>query len=44
MVGGSVIAADAAHPWEGRRFASAWGSRDILDVILVRTGPSAAAG
>ncbi|WP_405533742.1 ATP-dependent DNA ligase (plasmid) [Streptomyces avidinii] len=36
LVGGNVIAADAGHPWEGWRFASAWGSRDVLDVTLVR--------
>ncbi|WP_244291558.1 ATP-dependent DNA ligase [Streptomyces subrutilus] len=36
LVGGNVIAANAGHPWEGWRFASAWGSRDILDVTLVR--------
>ncbi|MGW7330917.1 ATP-dependent DNA ligase [Streptomyces sp. NPDC054840] len=36
LVGGNVIAAEAGHPWEGRRFASAWGSRDLLDVTLVR--------
>ncbi|WP_327733009.1 ATP-dependent DNA ligase [Streptomyces nojiriensis] len=36
LVGGNVIAADVGHPWEGLRFASAWGSRDTLDVTLVR--------
>ncbi|MFH9799555.1 ATP-dependent DNA ligase [Streptomyces virginiae] len=36
LVGGNLIAADAGHPWEGWRFASAWGSRDVLDVTLVR--------
>ncbi|CAM5276353.1 hypothetical protein SAVIM338S_00064 [Streptomyces avidinii] len=24
------------HPWEGVRFASAWGTRDVLDVTVVR--------
>ncbi|WP_405533766.1 ATP-dependent DNA ligase (plasmid) [Streptomyces avidinii] len=41
LVGGNVIAADAGHPWEGRWFASAWGSRDTLDVTLVRPEPVA---
>lgn len=36
LVGGNVTAADPGHPWTGLRFASAWGSRDILDVTLVR--------
>ncbi|WP_329125104.1 ATP-dependent DNA ligase [Streptomyces sp. NBC_01353] len=36
LVGGNVSAADPEHPWTGMRFASAWGSRDILDVTLVR--------
>ncbi|WP_328774905.1 ATP-dependent DNA ligase [Streptomyces goshikiensis] len=36
LVGGNVITADAGHPWEGWRFASAWGSRDVLDATLVR--------
>ncbi|MFJ3960782.1 ATP-dependent DNA ligase [Streptomyces sp. NPDC090036] len=36
LVGGNVTAAEAGHPWEGLRFASAWGSRDILAVTLVR--------
>ncbi|MDX3540498.1 hypothetical protein PV721_40620 [Streptomyces sp. MB09-01] len=36
LVGGNVIAADAGRPWEGWRFASAWGSREVLDVTLVR--------
>ncbi|WP_369779909.1 ATP-dependent DNA ligase [Streptomyces sp. R33] len=35
LVGGNVTAADTGHPWEGRRFASAWGSRDTLEVTLV---------
>ncbi|MFD0374601.1 hypothetical protein [Streptomyces sp. NPDC127112] len=28
--------AGPGHPWVGVRFASAWGSRDVLDVVLVR--------
>ncbi|MDX2390968.1 hypothetical protein NJL88_13035 [Streptomyces sp. DK15] len=24
------------HPWTGVRFASTWGSRDVLDAVLVR--------
>ncbi|MBT1187245.1 ATP-dependent DNA ligase [Streptomyces sp. CJ_13] len=28
--------ADPGHPWMGVKFAAAWGSRDILDAILVR--------
>ncbi|MFD9458842.1 hypothetical protein ACFWBC_37935 [Streptomyces sp. NPDC059985] len=27
---------DTGHPWTGVRFASAWGSRDVLDAVLVR--------
>ncbi|WP_251050825.1 MULTISPECIES: hypothetical protein [unclassified Streptomyces] len=26
------------YPWKGVRFASAWGSKDVLDVVLVRPG------
>ncbi|MGW6834880.1 ATP-dependent DNA ligase [Streptomyces sp. NPDC054949] len=29
-------AADPGHPWTGVRFAAAWGSREALDVVLVR--------
>ncbi|MEW2374220.1 ATP-dependent DNA ligase [Streptomyces sp. NPDC006656] len=28
--------ADPGHPWTGATFASAWRSRDVLDVTLVR--------
>ncbi|MGW7455275.1 ATP-dependent DNA ligase [Streptomyces sp. NPDC054787] len=36
QVGEHLAAAAPGHPWEGVRFASAWGSRDVLDVVLVR--------
>ncbi|MEU8465777.1 ATP-dependent DNA ligase [Streptomyces sp. NPDC029003] len=36
LVAGHLTAADPGHPWTGVRFASAWGSRDVLNVILVR--------
>ncbi|WP_328930085.1 ATP-dependent DNA ligase [Streptomyces sp. NBC_00190] len=36
LVGGNLTAADRGHPWTGLRFASSWGSRDVLDVTLVR--------
>ncbi|WP_240802067.1 ATP-dependent DNA ligase [Streptomyces sp. A1136] len=36
LVAGSITAADEDHPWTGMRFASTWGSRDALDVTLVR--------
>ncbi|UQX04746.1 ATP-dependent DNA ligase [Streptomyces sp. RerS4] len=36
QVGERLAAAGPGHPWEGVRFASAWGSRDVLDVTLVR--------
>ncbi|MDX3536839.1 ATP-dependent DNA ligase [Streptomyces sp. MB09-01] len=36
LVGGNVTAAGTGHPWSGRRFASAWGSREVLEVTLVR--------
>ncbi|WCD91327.1 hypothetical protein KPP03845_200288 (plasmid) [Streptomyces xanthophaeus] len=29
-------AAGPGHPWTGVRFAAAWGSRDVLDAVLVR--------
>ncbi|MFG2753950.1 ATP-dependent DNA ligase [Streptomyces xanthophaeus] len=35
-VGGLLSPAGAGHPWRDVRFASAWGSRDVLDVVLVR--------
>ncbi|MFD4923009.1 ATP-dependent DNA ligase [Streptomyces goshikiensis] len=28
--------AGSGHPWTGVKFAAAWGSRDVLDAILVR--------
>ncbi|MER5728919.1 hypothetical protein ABT084_11365 [Streptomyces sp. NPDC002138] len=31
-----LTAVDPDHPWTGVRFATAWGSRDTLDAILVR--------
>ncbi|MGW7435329.1 ATP-dependent DNA ligase [Streptomyces sp. NPDC054849] len=36
LVGGNVTEADPGHPWTGLRFTSAWGSRDVLHVTLVR--------
>ncbi|MFJ7159789.1 hypothetical protein ACIQUQ_33230 [Streptomyces sp. NPDC101118] len=36
QVGGLLAAAGPSHPWTGVTFASAWGSRDVLDVCLVR--------
>ncbi|MFJ6722359.1 hypothetical protein [Streptomyces sp. NPDC091259] len=35
LVAASITAADEDHPWTGMQFASAWGSRDALDVTLV---------
>ncbi|MFE2553657.1 ATP-dependent DNA ligase [Streptomyces sp. NPDC059355] len=31
-----LTAAEPGHPWTGVRFAAAWGSRDVLDAVLVR--------
>ncbi|WP_037890881.1 ATP-dependent DNA ligase [Streptomyces sp. NRRL S-87] len=31
-----LTAADPGHPWTGVRFASAWGSHEVLDTTLVR--------
>ncbi|MFD3875530.1 hypothetical protein [Streptomyces sp. NPDC058623] len=31
-----LTSAGSEHPWTGVRFASAWGSRDVLDAVLVR--------
>ncbi|MEV6735345.1 ATP-dependent DNA ligase, partial [Streptomyces sp. NPDC051364] len=36
QVGEHLAAAGPGHPFEGVRFTSAWGSRDVLDVVLVR--------
>lgn len=36
QVAGYLTAADPGHPWTGVRFAAAWGSRDVLDAVLVR--------
>ncbi|WP_037634646.1 ATP-dependent DNA ligase [Streptomyces katrae] len=36
LVGGNLTAAGPEHPWTGTRFTSAWGSRDLLEVTLVR--------
>ncbi len=37
LVGANLtLAGPGEHPWEGLQFASAWGSREILDVTLVR--------
>ncbi|MFJ6784410.1 ATP-dependent DNA ligase [Streptomyces yangpuensis] len=35
LVAENLTAADPTHPWMGSRFASAWGSREALDVTLV---------
>lgn len=31
-----LAAAGPGHPWTGVRFAAAWGSRNVLDAVLVR--------
>ncbi|WP_369776335.1 hypothetical protein [Streptomyces sp. R33] len=36
QVGEHLAATDPGHPWDGVRFTSTWGSRDVLDVVLVR--------
>ncbi|MFG2753768.1 hypothetical protein [Streptomyces xanthophaeus] len=36
QVAGQLTAAGPGHPWTGVRFAAAWGSRDVLDAVLVR--------
>ncbi len=36
VVGEYLRSADPGHPWEGVRFSSAWGSRDVLDAVLIR--------
>ncbi|MFI5672941.1 hypothetical protein [Streptomyces sp. NPDC051704] len=36
QVAGHLTAAAPGHPWTGVRFAASWGSRDVLDVVLVR--------
>ncbi|MFD3720023.1 ATP-dependent DNA ligase [Streptomyces sp. NPDC058674] len=36
LVAQQLATADPGHPWNGVRFASAWGSRDALDAVLVR--------
>lgn len=36
QVAGHLTAAEPGHPWTGVRFAASWGSRDPLDVVLVR--------
>ncbi|MFD8294384.1 hypothetical protein ACFV2B_40040 [Streptomyces lavendulae] len=38
QVAGHLAPADPGHPWEGMKFAAAWGSREALDVALVRPG------
>ncbi|MDX3370683.1 ATP-dependent DNA ligase [Streptomyces sp. ME02-6987-2C] len=30
-----LVPAVGGHPWEGRTFTAGWGSRDVLDVVLV---------
>ncbi|MEU3317094.1 ATP-dependent DNA ligase [Streptomyces sp. NPDC006662] len=36
QVGEHLTAADPGHPWAGVRFAAAWGSREVLDAVLLR--------
>ncbi|MEV7526637.1 transposase [Streptomyces sp. NPDC091371] len=36
LVAEHLTAADPGHPWEGVTFAATWGSRDVMDVRLVR--------
>lgn len=36
QVADQLSAAEPGHPWAGVRFAAAWGSRDVLDAVLVR--------
>ncbi|MFB6523441.1 ATP-dependent DNA ligase [Streptomyces sp. NPDC056401] len=36
QVGEHLATAAPGHPFEGARFTTAWGSRDVLDVALVR--------
>ncbi|MET9325000.1 ATP-dependent DNA ligase [Streptomyces sp. NPDC003038] len=36
QLAGHLVTAGPDHPWTGVRFASAWGSRDVLDAVLVR--------
>ncbi|WP_330262037.1 ATP-dependent DNA ligase [Streptomyces sp. NBC_00539] len=36
LVAEHLTAAGPGHPWEGVTFAATWGSRDVLDVRLVR--------
>ncbi|MEV8536724.1 ATP-dependent DNA ligase [Streptomyces sp. NPDC051211] len=36
LVAEHLTAADPGHPWEGVTFAATWGSRDVLEVRLVR--------
>ncbi|MFE6022752.1 hypothetical protein ACFQ6O_40610 [Streptomyces sp. NPDC056441] len=31
-----LAAASPEHPWTGVKFSSAWGSREVLDAVLVR--------
>ncbi|MFD5891971.1 ATP-dependent DNA ligase [Streptomyces sp. NPDC060334] len=33
-----LTAASPGHPWTGARFSATWGSRDILEVVLVDPG------
>ncbi|WP_234351400.1 hypothetical protein [Streptomyces sp. XY413] len=35
LVAENLTAANPTHPWTGMRFASAWGTRETLDVTLV---------
>ncbi|WCD90925.1 hypothetical protein KPP03845_107354 [Streptomyces xanthophaeus] len=36
QVAGHLAAVSPGHSWTGVRFAAAWGSRDVLDAVLVR--------
>ncbi|MGW1771362.1 ATP-dependent DNA ligase [Streptomyces sp. NPDC002104] len=37
LVAEHLTAAGPGHPWTGVRFAAAWGSRDVLDAVLLRS-------
>ncbi|MEU9237098.1 ATP-dependent DNA ligase [Streptomyces subrutilus] len=36
QVGEHLAPAGPGHPWEGARFTATWGSRDVLDITVVR--------
>lgn len=35
VLGAALRPAAADHPWQGKRFSAAWGSRETLDAVLV---------